>query len=1190
VAASPGFFKVVARIYPPSDRQYRQYRISRINVCRSIPGFEDPWRSLHRLVSLVAFVASILFPVQTWCENPAANSAYRYAAGLFDMREYELAGQEFSAFILSFPEDSLAASAAYWLGESLFELGRYTEAADAFSRTIRPGADESLQEDARMRRAESLWTAGDPAGAAVAFEAVLRAYPVGKYRGTASYWLGRCYLELGRSADASRVLKNAAAWCEDTAMRAEAATLAGDTMRNRGNCEEAEEQLRAVLRISPIGEHAPAALEGLAQCALDERRWEDAADVLSRLTETFPNSPQATTGRYHLAESLSELGRHTEAMAAYRAVLRDTRAQEFWDKAIYGEAWAASQAGDTVAALASFSQLASEFAISPLAAEGKFREAHLSYEAGEYSRAKRAFGEIMSDWPTSAFVSQALYWRGWTYQKIDDAASAERDFLNYAATFPDSVYAPESLLMAGFAALQLGAPERAVEPLERIRQYYPTADVMPQALAALARANSALGLDDKANTIRSQLALDHPESEEAKAALLQKGYSDLERGRETAAIASLEAVIERRDVSDEERASAVYHLAEAYYRLGDYGEAESLYVWAEELLQGDALEDDAVYGQAWSALRAGDTEAAGSEFARLAERFPNSEYAPEAMLRDGKSLYDQGRYRESAAAYGRLYQRYGSSEYSDDALYAEAWCSVQLGDLTGASALFRRLVELFPGSELVPDALYDLGSCYTRLARDSATARTLMQLLREYPEYPRANEATAALAEALDNLGRTAQRDSVLLSLDQDLEGEDLAARALLGLAAKRLESDPQGARELLRRIVTQHPNSPEAGEARIQLGWLLFQDGRVDEAHDMVFPLCDDTDSELAGRACMRAAEATYELGNLEQAADYYARALSTNATAVNRDAAWYGLAWCNMELDRVDEAINAFTTLYTEHRDSPLWTDGSYRLGQLLLRKGSKEEAASVFETLGDVDEAGSLGLEATYKRALLLREQKAYSQAASLLRKVAKGTNASLSERALFELGRTLSYQNRLTEATRAFLELADTYPTSDLAQQAVYSAGVCQNSMKRWEQAAELFARASDMPGEMRPGALIGEGAARAELGQHAEASLVLQRLLQDFPDYVRGPEVSFRLAQSLLQLGDFAKVDSICQGLVIRTDWQYPDRALWVLGSARERMEDEEGAIEAFQQLVENYPQSNLVPYARAHLDALAREE
>ena len=1157
----------------------------------SVPAhLKSQWRSAIWSIPLLVFAGSILLSSPARGDSSAANTAYRYAAGLFDMGEYELAGQEFAALLLNFPEDSLAASAAYWLGESLFELERYTEAADAFARTLRPGADESLQEDARMRRAEALWSAEDPAGAAVAFETVLRSNPVGKYRGTASYWLGRSYLELGRSADAARALKNAAAWCDDTAMRAEAAAIAGDAMRSDDNCDEAEEQLRTVLRLTPVGEYAPAALEGLAQCALDERRWEDAVDALRQLNERFPNSPQATTGRYHLAESLSELGRYTDAMAAYRAVLRDSQAREFWDKAIYGEGWAAAQAGDTVAALASFRQLASEFSASPLAVEGKLIEARLAYEAGEYARAKRAFSEIMSDWPTSQFVAQALYWRGWTYQKTDDFAGAERDFLNYAATFPDSVYAPRSLLLAGFAALQLESPERAVESLEQIRQNYPKADAVPQALAALSQAYSMMGLDDKANFVRSQLALDYPESEEAKAALLQKGYSDLEGGRETAAIASLETVIERKDVSDEERASAVYHLAEAHYRLGDYEEAAALYVQAEELLRGDELEDDAAYGHAWSALRAGNSQTAGNEFARLAERFPESEYAPEALLRQGKMLYDQGRFRESATVYERLYQQYGSSEYSDDALYAEAWCSVQTGDLTNASALFRRLVELFPGSELVPDALYDLGSCYTRLARDSATARTLMQLLQEYPEYPRAKEATAALAEALDNLGRTAERDSVLTRLDEDLEGDDLAAQALLGLAAKRLESDPQGARELLLRIVTRHPDSPESSEARIQLGWLLFQDGRIEEARDMVVPLCNDADFEIAGRACMRAAEATYELGDLEEAADYYARAVGTHATAIKRDAAWYGLAWCSMELDRIDEAISAFKALYDDHRDSPLWTDGSYRLGQLLLEQGRKEEAASVFEALGDVDETGSVGLEATYKRALLLRERKAYSQAASLLRKVAKGANASLSERALFELGRTLSYQNRLTEASKVFLELADTHPTSDLAQKAVYSAGVCQNSMKRWARAAELFERAGEMPGEMQPGALIGEGAARAELGQHAEATLVFERLLSDFPDYVRGPEVSFRLAQSLLQLGDFVRVDSICEGLVIRTDWEYPDRALWVLGSAREKMDDEDGAIEAFQQLVKNYPKSDLVPYAKAHLDALTREE
>ncbi len=436
-------------------------------------------------------------------------------------------------------------------------------------------------------------------------------------------------------------------------------------------------------------------------------------------------------------------------------------------------------------------------------------------------------------------------------------------------------------------------------------------------------------------------------------------------------------------------------------------------------------------------------------------------------------------------------------------------------------------------------------------------------------------------------MGRTAERDSVLANLDTALHGDDLAARALIGLAAKRLESDPDGARELLTRIVSNYPSTPEAGDARLQLGSLLFQGGRVEEAYEMVLPLCGDADLDLAGRACMRAAESKYEAGDLETAAEFYSKALGTNSDSVDRGAALYGLAWCEMEIGKTQEAMDAFFALYGEHKGSPLWTDGAYRLGQLLLNEGRKQEAADVFKALGDVDQTGSLGLEASYKRALILRDRKAYSQAAALLRKVAKSAEGQLGELSLFELGRTLHRQNRLTEATKVFLELAEDYPESELAQQAVYSAGVCQTSMKRWGKGADFFARASGMDGSMRPDALLGEGWARAKTKEHQRAAYVFEVLLQDFPDYVKGPEVSFRLAQSLAELGHYAKVDSICSGLAIRPDWQYPDRALYLQGIAREDMGDNSGAAEVFQQLIENYRNSDLAPHARDHLDALA---
>ncbi len=1122
--------------------------------------------------------------------DPAAVGAYRYAAGLYDMGEHELAIQEFSAFLGSFPEDSLAASAAFWLGESHFQMGQHHEAAEAFSRAIRPGADLELLEDARLRKAEALWETGDAAGAAVAYEALLRAHPRGRYRGQGSYWLGRSYLTLGRKEQAARVLRNAAAWGESKSQRAEAAYLAGDILRELERCEEAGEQYRAVLILTPHGAHASSSLEGLGRCALEREDWQEAAAVLRQLTESFPHAKEATQARFHLAECLSSLGTHIEALAAYRAVLRDPQAVEFWDRAVYGEAWAAAATGDTVAALASYAQLSLEFPGSPLAAEGKFREAQLAYAAGEVARAQRAFSELMSDWPGSPFIAQALYWRGWCQQKRDILAAAEHDFLNYASLYPDSLYAANSLLMAGLLAKDQGSSERARTALEKLRCAYPGSELLPQALTVLAEGYAAEGDEDKANAIRSQLAMEFPESREATSALLQTGFSNLEHGKETAALARFRAVIERPDVSEKQKASAMYYLAEAHYRLEDYAEAESLYVRAEKLNAGVDLEDDAIYGAAWSALRAGEINRAGAQFARLATAFPESPFAAEATFRQGQALYDQGNYQEAATAYGSLLKHYGGTEYADDALYAQAWSQLKQGNLSDASGLLRKMVELFPGSELVPDALYDLGTCYTRLNRVAGTARTLRQLLVDYPSYPRAREAAMALVEAYDVLGKSAARDSVLATLTKEPGGEEVAAKTLLNLAAKKMENGDAEATDLLQRLVTLHPTTPEAEEARLQLGWIFFQEGRVDEAYEIVRPLCESEDSEIAGRACMRAAEAKYEAQAMEEAAELYQQALHTGSSEVDRAAAWYGLAWCRMELGERPEAIEAFAALYQQHKESPLWNDGAYRLGQLLLEEGKSREAADVYAALGEHDDAGAKGLEASYKRALILRERKAYSQAASLLRKVSQKAEGRLAELALYQLARTLHLQNRLTDASKVFVSLADKYPESDVAQQAVYSAGICKLSMERWASSAELFARAASMPGELRADALLREGGARAKAGEHTRASKLFSQLLDEDPDYMSGAEVSFRLAQSLAEIGENAKVDSICGELVLRPDWAYPDRAWYLRAMAKKGRGDKEGAMAAYQEVLHRYPDSDLAPYARAQYDALAEEE
>ncbi|MCU0294170.1 MAG: tetratricopeptide repeat protein, partial [Thermoanaerobaculaceae bacterium] len=670
----------------------------------------------HRTLP-VLIAAFLLGAASASAQDPEAIAAYRYAAGLFDMGEYELAVTEFSSLLSSFPADSLAPSAAFWLGESLFHMARYGEAADAYGRAVRPGADLGLLEDARMRRAEALWAAGDEPGAVLAYESVLAAHPLGKHRGKASYWLGRAYAAVGRKADAVRVLRSAAAWSEEAPQRAESAYLAGDLLRELERCDEAAEQYRDVLRITPQGAHAPAALEGMARCALDAQRWEEAAGALRTLNESFPSSPQATGGRFHLGECLAELHRPTEALAAYKSVLRDGAAQSLWDKALYGEAWAYAEAGDTVAALASFAQLGNDFPASELAAEAVFREAQLAFAAREYARALRAFGRVMADWPASPLVAGALYWRGWAHQNSGETASAERDFLNYAATYPDSQHAARAMLLAGLAAIDQGAVSRGAETLEQARRRHAGTPLMPQVLAALASAYTKLGHGEKADEARSQLAMEYPDTEEGRTALLQKGFSDLEGGREAAALASLSALVARDDVNPEQKANAIFHLAEAHYRLGDWAEADSLYAWSERVNAGGNLEDDSVYGMAWVALKTGKTETAGARFQRLATVFPESPFAAEASFRHAQSLYDRGAYRDAGAAYTAVVERHGGSPYADDAVYALGWSLVKQNDFSEASAQFRRLVELYPKSELLPDALYDLGSCYTRLDR-----------------------------------------------------------------------------------------------------------------------------------------------------------------------------------------------------------------------------------------------------------------------------------------------------------------------------------------------------------------------------------------------------------------------------------------------------------------------------------------
>jgi tetratricopeptide (TPR) repeat protein len=134
-------------------------------------------------------------------------------------------------------------------------------------------------------------------------------------------------------------------------------------------------------------------------------------DALPRLkvaADAFPETDASVTARYLYASSLSNLGRHTEAIDAFREVIEFAGDDSLYGRmARMGTADAQTRGGELEAAIETWSALASD-ADDQLPKDAVLIELGKAYQAsGNEDEASKAFARVVDEFPTSLYSAEA---------------------------------------------------------------------------------------------------------------------------------------------------------------------------------------------------------------------------------------------------------------------------------------------------------------------------------------------------------------------------------------------------------------------------------------------------------------------------------------------------------------------------------------------------------------------------------------------------------------------------------------------------------------------------------------------------------------------------------------------------------------------------------------------------------------
>ena len=368
-------------------------------------------------------------------------------------------------------------------------------------------------------------------------------------------------------------------------------------------------------------------------------------------------------------------------------------------------------------------------------------------------------------------------------------------------------------------------------------------------------------------------------------------------------------------------------------------------------------------------LRRGDRQLAAQAFEKFLVRFPEDDKSPDALYFRGFIAHLDGDNTLAASYLSRVANTQIVPDHLVDLLRGKV-----ATDLGNHAEAVRHLdgIDLQKLSEKIRAEVWlTRAACHQRLQKLLPALDALKHASKV--ESPLRARALLYLAGLQEQLGR---RDEAIGSLQQCLALEDVK---LVPEAARRLgelhyEEGRHGqAIEQYRRVVRDHPGSPEFGRAVVALLWALFKSGQ----HEAVLETWGRHKEALKGE---NAVEALYLAGSSYEEQGKYTQAAARFEAILVRARGWkledrtlYKLAVCYFKLGRYGQMGAMIDRLRAAHPDTPYQNDADLILARARAEEGDVDQAAALYSDVIRTGARHRRYAEALRQRAWLFEKHK-------------------------------------------------------------------------------------------------------------------------------------------------------------------------------------------------------------------------
>jgi TolA-binding protein len=249
---------------------------------------------------------------------------------------------------------------------------------------------------------------------------------------------------------------------------------------------------------------------------------------------------------------------------------------------------------------------------------------------------------------------------------------------------------------------------------------------------------------------------------------------------------------------------------------------------------------DALYEMAWGFIDSGRKSDAAPLFERLEKEFPEHPFGVDASFRLAEDDFGQKRYAQAAERYQRVAQSPQAGPLADKSLYKLGWCQREMKDMVASGRAFATLLSRYEKSALAPESKLRLAEALIAQGDNSRAAGLLAELLgrKAADDIERRLEAQARVALAGIQLGQGDPGAAY-----QTAQPAASTQFQSVGMRAQLLCAEARFAQKQYREALTDYLKVIT------------------------IYPRVDD----LTGQALYRVGECSDQLGQRDQAAEYW-------------------------------------------------------------------------------------------------------------------------------------------------------------------------------------------------------------------------------------------------------------------------------------------------------------------------------